>query len=159
MRLTIVRHARAGSKQEWTEPDNLRPLDARGTQQALDLAPLLSSRRITRLISSPTVRCVQTLQPLAASVDLPIEQWSGLARDADVAGLVAHFGHPSFDDAVLCTHGEVMRPLLRILDLERLDHSHRRINRRRLLTKGSAWRLRISDKGRVVDLQHIIPGG
>jgi hypothetical protein len=52
-----------------------------------------------------------------------------------------------------------MRPLLRRLDLERLGRGHRRIDRRRLLTKGSAWRLRISDKGRVVDLQHIIPGG
>jgi len=48
---------------------------------------------------------------------------------------------------------------LRILNLERLGRGRRRIHRRRLLTKGSAWRLRISDKDRVVDLQHIILGG
>ena len=159
MRLTIVRHARAGNKRTWAAPDHLRPLDATGVQQALDLAPLLASHKVSRLISSPTARCVQTLQPLADRTGLPIERWSGLAPDADASDLLAGFGHPAFGDAVLCTHGEVMRPLLRILDLERLGRGHRRIDRRRLLTKGSAWRLRISDKGRVIDLEHIIPGG
>ena len=97
------------------------------------------------------------MRPLADAVGLPVELWSGLGPDAHVSNLLGCFGQPSFDDAVLCTHGELMRPLLRSLDLAKLHRRDRPIDRRRLLTKGSAWRLRISPKGRVVELEHIIP--
>lgn len=158
MRLTIVRHARAGNKRTWTEPDLIRPLEPVGEVRAVALASILAERPVARLVSSPATRCVQTLQPLADLVDLPIEIWDGLGPEAHVSSLTACFGDPSFGDAVLCTHGEVMRPLLRKLDLRRVTRRGDRLDRRRLLTKGSAWRLRISH-GRIVELDHLVPGG
>ena len=50
-----------------------------------------------------------------------------------------------------------MRPLLRSIDLDHLDRSDLPSDRRRLLTKGSAWRLRVSPRGKVVELLHVVP--
>ena len=88
-------------------------LDVTGERDAENLVAALTQRPIERLVSSPTTRCIQTLGPLAEAIDLPIELWDGLGPDADFSNLVDCFTNPSFSKAVLCTHGEVMSPLLR----------------------------------------------
>jgi phosphohistidine phosphatase SixA len=109
----IVRHARAGNKRRWSGPDGLRPLDDVGELQAISLVDTLGALAVRRLITSPAVRCVQTLQPFAVRSELPIEISSALGPDADGKALLRRLTHPSLDGAVLCTHGEVMRPMLR----------------------------------------------
>ncbi|MEV4492794.1 NUDIX hydrolase [Micromonospora coxensis] len=69
----LVRHAHAGRRATWSGPDDGRPLDAEGEAQAEALAPLLALVRPTRLLSASARRCVQTLAPTAALLDLPIE--------------------------------------------------------------------------------------
>jgi 8-oxo-(d)GTP phosphatase len=69
----VVRHATAGKRGTWSGPDGARPLDAQGREQAAALAPLLALLRPVRLASATPVRCVQTLEPLAELLDLPIE--------------------------------------------------------------------------------------
>lgn len=71
--LTLVRHAQAGKRATWSGPDSARPLDPTGLDQARALAPLLALTRPGRLLSASPRRCVQTLDPLAGLLDLPIE--------------------------------------------------------------------------------------
>jgi 8-oxo-(d)GTP phosphatase len=71
--LALVRHAQAGKRATWPGPDSARELDAIGTTQARALAPLLALGRPELLLSASARRCVQTIDPLAELLDLPIE--------------------------------------------------------------------------------------
>ncbi|MFG2060164.1 NUDIX hydrolase [Micromonospora sp. NPDC048871] len=71
--MLLVRHGHAGRRLDWSGPDTGRPLDPRGWSQAHALAPLIALVRPTRLLSASPRRCVQTLDPAAAQLDLPIE--------------------------------------------------------------------------------------
>ncbi|MFF4892179.1 NUDIX domain-containing protein [Micromonospora chersina] len=71
--LLLLRHAHAGKRGTWTGPDTGRPLDAEGWAQAQALAALVALVRPTRLVSAAARRCVQTLDPAAGLLDLPIE--------------------------------------------------------------------------------------
>ena len=157
MRLTLVRHATAGHKRLWTGPDDVRPLDERGRRQALGLAPLLAAHAVERIVSSPALRCVQTVQPLADLVGRTIEPWSELGTDGTASTIVTScLTNPTFDDAVVCTHGELMQPLLRLEGIHRAAR-RQRLTRATLLTKGSAWRLHLDGDGHVTKLIHIQP--
>jgi 8-oxo-dGTP diphosphatase len=63
-KLYVVRHADAGHRGDRSQPDEARALTERGWRQALSLRDELADTGITRLVSSPFVRCVQTLVPL-----------------------------------------------------------------------------------------------
>ena len=66
MTLLLIRHASAGDRNDWVGDDLLRPLDGRGRSQASRLPELLGDYEIARVLSSPALRCVQTVEPLAA---------------------------------------------------------------------------------------------
>ena len=89
--MLIVRHASAGERDEWEGDDRLRPLDARGFAQAARLVELLDGYEIARVLSSPAVRCVQTVEPLARARGLEIDVREELAEESqsrDGAALV-----------------------------------------------------------------------
>ena len=69
-----VRHAKAGSRSDWTGDDRKRPLSKKGMKQAEDLVALLDPFPITAIFSSPYLRCVQTVEPLARKRKLEIRQ-------------------------------------------------------------------------------------
>ncbi|RLP92313.1 MULTISPECIES: NUDIX hydrolase [unclassified Micromonospora] len=71
--VALLRHGHAGKRATWTGPDTGRPLDAEGWAQAYALAALVALVRPARLVSASPRRCVQTLDPAAALLDLPIE--------------------------------------------------------------------------------------
>ena len=71
--ILLVRHASAGDRDEWEGDDRLRPLDERGRRQANQLVELLEQYEITRLLSSPFLRCIQTVEPLAQARGFDIE--------------------------------------------------------------------------------------
>jgi 8-oxo-dGTP diphosphatase len=157
MHLTIVRHARALEKSSWGEDDLLRPLDPDGERHAEALARLLTEHAVRRIVSSPAVRCVQSMQPLAVMTGLEIEEWDALGPDGVGAKIVSEcFANALYDDAVLCTHGEVMAPLARLADVRAVAR-RRDLRDDRLLTKGTAWRLRIASDGRITRLDHLVP--
>ncbi|MDP1818327.1 MAG: phosphoglycerate mutase family protein [Acidimicrobiales bacterium] len=141
MTLWIVRHACAGHRSAWEGPDEERPLDVAGVQQARALATLLAAHDLDRLVSSPHKRCVDTLAPLAEATELPLAV-DGALRPGDAAvGVLGDLLHdPGSDGSVVCTHGEVMAALLpalragsiRVVD-DRSDDA--------LLLKGAAWRI------------------
>jgi 8-oxo-dGTP diphosphatase len=67
--LILVRHASAGSKDEWRAAgrgdDLKRPLDAAGRQQQEELGLLLRCYGTARVLSSAAERCTQTVQAYA----------------------------------------------------------------------------------------------
>jgi phosphohistidine phosphatase SixA len=98
----LLRHASAGDREAWVGDDRLRPLDGKGLEQARKLREQLLARGVTQAISSPYVRCVQTVEPLG----IEIVEDERLAEGADleeVLGLLRGLG-----DAVACTHGDVV---------------------------------------------------
>jgi hypothetical protein len=62
----LVRHAHVGDKRAWAGPDVLWPLPEPGRREAHGLLTQLRDYLVTRVLSSPAVRCLQTVQPLAA---------------------------------------------------------------------------------------------
>jgi 8-oxo-dGTP diphosphatase len=141
----LVRHACAGEKDlSDSSNDDMRPLDPTGQQQARALAVVLSEQRPRRLFSSPTRRCVDTLTPLAAALHKGIEPTELLARGH--AEAVAHVLR--FETSARCvfyTHGEVMQPVLELLQRNGLDIAGGYANER-LLLKGVAWMLRFGKR-------------
>ena len=134
----IVRHGSAGSKEDWWGDDAARPLDEAGRLRSKELASLLADAGVTHLVSSPTARCIETLVPLSVALGLPVETSDALrheATPADVFELIARSG----DGAALCTHGEVMEPLLGAIGREGFTIVDRSADQ--LLAKGAVWRL------------------
>jgi 8-oxo-(d)GTP phosphatase len=85
--LILVRHASAGHKADWPGDDGSRPLDAQGAGDAQLLARLVACFALTaRVISSPTVRCTETLRPFATGFGGAVEADARLAPHARSAG-------------------------------------------------------------------------
>jgi phosphohistidine phosphatase SixA len=104
----LVRHASAGDRRDRAGDDRLRPLDARGRRQSAALVELLRPLEPRRIVSSPYVRCVETVEPLAAALGLPVEQDDRLAEGAGRAALELL----REDGVVGCTHGDVVEEVL-----------------------------------------------
>jgi len=86
--LILLRHASAGHKDAWPGADSLRPLDTEGAMDALALADLLACfAPRARVISSPALRCTESVAPYAARFGGPVEAMAVLA----VPGRAADF--------------------------------------------------------------------
>ncbi len=109
MSVLLLRHARAGERAAWTGDDRLRPLDERGLRQALALREL-AQRAIGRIVSSPYRRCVETVEPLAEALGIPIELDDRLAEGASTQLALALLGE--LDGGLACTHGDVIEAVL-----------------------------------------------
>ena len=110
--LLVVRHADAGDKGSWDGPDVGRPLSPEGRRQADGLVVRLEDYPVDRILCSPTVRCRQTVQPMASDRLLGIEAVAALGVDAGPAEVLALFWDRRLRNAVLCTHGETIGRLL-----------------------------------------------
>lgn len=82
-RLLLIRHAHAGDRTKWRGPDDQRPLSEKGWRQARGLVSLLSEDGLTRIRSSPSLRCVQTVLPLAEARGLQVEEDPRLHEGTD----------------------------------------------------------------------------
>jgi 8-oxo-dGTP diphosphatase len=111
----LVRHAHAGNKHHWRGSDHDRPLSLPGQQEAHGLLTRLRDSPITRILTSPAVRCQQTVAPLGQRRGVPIELADALAVDAHADGLFELMADPTLRTAVLCTHGELIGQLMRHL--------------------------------------------
>lgn len=138
----LVRHAKAGSRSEWRKGDHFRPLSDEGKRQAEGLVSMLDGSPLERLISSPHVRCVQTLQPLAAARGLTVEESEDLAEGAGPARALAFLAEVSGKPAALCSHGDVIGEVLLHLSAEGLE-----LPSPPPLRKGSTWVLETEGDG------------
>ncbi len=131
----LVRHAKAGSRSAWQDPDDLRPLSKAGRRQAEALAELLADRGVTRIVSSPYVRCRQTVEPLGQRLRLPVDLADELAEGAPLPEARRLVEKYTDQPTLLCTHGDVIGELLHSLPPGVVDRDAR-------LEKGSTWVLR-----------------
>ena len=106
-KLYLVRHAKAGERRLWDGDDLDRPLSPKGWKQAEMLSSRLASLDVSGLYSSPYVRCVQTLQPLADRLDLEVEVDSRLSEDEHFEPVLELLAEVP-DGAVMCSHGDVI---------------------------------------------------
>ena len=87
MALYIVRHGKAGKRSQWDGPDMTRPLDDLGRIQAKEISLTIAAIAPTWLVSSPFLRCMQTLQDLSELTGLPVLVDERLAEDSDIVEL------------------------------------------------------------------------
>jgi 8-oxo-dGTP diphosphatase len=150
-RIYLLRHAKAGRRDIWEGPDALRPLTKAGRRQAEALVPVLEGS-MARIISSPYLRCVQTVEPLAEARGLRIETNEALAEGAPVEGaLELGLAAAKSGPAVLCTHGDVMA-----FALEELLAAGAALAGPLELKKGSTWILDVQ-AGRYVRGRYVPP--
>ncbi len=107
MTVYFVRHAKAGSRANWDGDDIDRPLSANGWHQARMVGAKLAKRSPSALYASPYLRCVQSLEPLAELCDLEIIADDRLAEGGSFEQVLILLAEAP-DDAVLCSHGDVI---------------------------------------------------
>jgi phosphohistidine phosphatase SixA len=146
----LLRHAHAGDKRAWAGPDSARPLSSAGRREAHGLLTQLRDHPISQILSSPTVRCLQTVAPLAQRRGLRVESTDVLGVDADPTDLVALLLDPVAAEAVLCSHGELIGVALNRLVGEKAEGASLS------WPKGSTWVLELAE-GRVEDARYLPP--
>ena len=118
--LIIVRHAKAKPRSSWTRAEGDRPLVASGIRQAKAVSRLLVAWRPGRVLTSPWIRCVQTVRPYVKAekprfktVDAVTEH-NARRKPGKARGAVEAL----FDKAkpvVLCTHRPVLPLVFEVL--------------------------------------------
>jgi len=126
--LVILRHARSRSRSAWPNPDPLRPLNPRGRERAKALIPLLATYGITRVVTSPSVRCLDTVLPYAVAAGKRARLKPGLSEE----GFVEQPDRAPYhltrllergNAAVVCSHGPVLPVLLeRLAEIADTNH-------------------------------------
>jgi phosphohistidine phosphatase SixA/8-oxo-dGTP pyrophosphatase MutT (NUDIX family) len=148
--LYVIRHAKAGIRAAWSGPDEERPLTRRGRKQARRLVERFQGLDIQRILSSPFVRCMQTVEPLAEARGLPVEVATELREGASVDELLR--GLATFGDrpTVVCGHGTEIRSMI-----DRLEAGGATIEGARGIAKGSVWVL--DREGERIVAAHYLP--
>lgn len=157
MRLIVVRHGIATAKRRWDGPDADRPLTTQGGRQAKAVAARLARCNPAEIFSSPSLRCRQTLEPLAARTKRPVRNHKALGVDAGPRALelihqLLSTRAPS-STIVVCTHREVLVDTLPDLAAE----FGGTLNHRPPGAKGSYWTLRFRGD-RLVNIKYSRPG-
>lgn len=112
-----LRHGKAVSPASWDGPDATRPLLHRGTQQAASVAPAIAAWKPQKLVSSPAVRCVSTITPVATAMGLEVKLVAGISQDAyeDGTATVKKTVSKRLEKqqtVVLCSHGPVLPDII-----------------------------------------------
>lgn len=144
-----VRHAHAGDPAAWTLADALRPLSERGCGQAERLVGHLGVSPAA-IYSSPSVRCVATVVPLALAHQLQIETLAELAEGSTAAAMLERVGAVGRSPVVVCTHGDVLAGLLGLLLSAGIHLPSTRAE------KGSTWTVEITH-GRLSSATYLPP--
>ncbi len=136
VRLYVVRHAHAGHRVQWDGSDLTRPLTRKGWRQSEAIADMLEAVGVDRLVSSPYTRCVQTFEPLAARLDVPVEADERLTEGAsgEAALELADDLRKQHATAAICSHGDIIPEMLRVLKA-----TTTRFKEPLVWPKGSTW--------------------
>ena len=115
-RLYVVRHGNAGVRSKWKGPDKKRPLTKKGEQQALITADIMARHPVSEVRSSPAIRCVQTVEPLAANLNLDVAVNKKLKETMSVDEIHNYLSQFKTGAVVLSTHKDWIGPLIGDLD-------------------------------------------
>ena len=152
--LLIVRHGTAGRKARYKGDDRKRPLDRNGRAQAKSLVPQLLAFGASSVFAADRTRCVQTVEPLASILEVPVTVEKTLTEEAYAKNpkaahrrmleIAALGGTPA-----ICSQGKVIPYLIDWWcerDGVKPDRSRNR--------KGSTWVLSLSE-GKLVAADHM----
>jgi 8-oxo-dGTP diphosphatase len=115
----LVRHAKAGHRDPTVPDDTQRPLTPNGWNQAKALIePLVEAGATDHLLSSPYVRCMQTLEPLAIRLDTNVIADDRLAEEQPLAPLLDLLVEVP-EGSVLCSHGDMIPDVIAALQRRR----------------------------------------
>ena len=150
----IVRHGTAGRKARYHGDDRKRPLDRKGRAQAKSLVPQLMAFGSDVVYAADRTRCVQTVEPLALALDVPITVEPALTEEAyaenpeaahkRIVEIAALGGTPA-----ICSQGKVIPYLIEWWchrDGVKPDKSRNR--------KGSTWVLTLA-QDRLIAADHM----
>lgn len=136
MTVHLIRHAHAGRRSEWTGDDRQRPLSERGIRQSSAIADAVGDLVVGRILSSPYLRCIQTVEPLSTRQDLTIEVDEVFAEGSPLDAAYTTLLALDAVDGAVCSHGDLIPVLLRRLVADGMDTDGPIIDQ-----KGSLWRI------------------
>ncbi len=138
----LMRHAHAHNRSSWEGQDTERPLSIKGLKQAQASVEYFLKQGIDEIRTSPALRCIQSVQPLAQALKLKIIE--------DPSALEAHpIELPLTDKTkkmVICAHGDNIPALLNSLGIY-CDRCK----------KASIWRVVLDEKAKVQEKEYIEP--
>lgn len=144
----VVRHAHAGDPAAWSANGDLRPLSERGCGQADRLVAEIQGPAL--VVSSPSLRCLATVLPLAHAHRLPLSTLWELYEGGTGAAMLASLVRLGASPLVACSHGDVILDLLATLDRHGVTLPSASA------AKGSTWTLEVRD-GRVSSARYAPP--
>lgn len=147
----LIRHAKAGDREAWTEDDRLRPLSKSGLRQAEGLVRTLADRSIGHIASSPALRCLDTVRPLAKQRGKQIDVREELFEGAPLDGLLAIADVARSVGTVVCAHGDLIPEAI-----EHYEVRGARVGADRGWKKGSVWVLE-REAGLIVRATYVPP--
>ncbi|WP_043440530.1 NUDIX hydrolase [Arthrobacter sp. L77] len=127
--LIVVRHAKAKPRSSWSRAEGERPLAATGRRQATAVSRLLQAWTPERVVSSPWVRCVQTISPYVKQRSAKLKLLDALtehdakrkpARTKAVIERLLDKRRP----VAICTHRPVLPLVLSVLRGHMPGHLH-----------------------------------
>jgi 8-oxo-dGTP diphosphatase len=113
----VLRHTKAIERSLWTGPDAQRPLNDRGSQDALALVAPFAALGLTRVVTSDAVRCVETVRPYLGVAGARLELQPVLSEEGHpakphgpekLARTLLADGAPT----VVCSHRPVLPELI-----------------------------------------------
>lgn len=124
--LVVIRHGQARSRKAWRRDDRLRPLLVKGAAQARAAVPVLEAFGVSRIVTSSSVRCVETVRPYAEHSGWDLVCTDGLCEEDathetvhEVVDDLLHSG----EDAVLCTHRPVLPAVYDSIGISQEPHA------------------------------------
>lgn len=142
--LYVVRHAKAGERRLWSDDDMQRPLSKKGWKQSELVAKRIAKLGPTKLVSSPYVRCVQTLEPLGTLTDTKVKVDQRLCEDEPFEPVLELLRElPA--GSVLSTHGDIIPATMQALTRRGM-----KMNTPPDWRKAAVWVLKRNKKGEIV---------
>jgi len=136
--LHLLRHATAGDRDAWNGEDRSRPLTKKGVRQAGAFAEHFAGMGIERVITSPYLRCVQSVEPLADLIGAEIEVSEALSEGPNIDAAYELADSLVGQNSVLCTHGDVIPAVI-----NRMMWAGLSIESRFYCSKGSIWQIEV----------------
>ena len=152
MTIYLVRHGRAGERSAWRDDDTYRPLSARGHIQARRLTDVLVDAVFDRVLSSPYVRCMESVVPLASTRGRAIEPADALAEGGGLEEVLSLIRKHAAHGAVMCTHGDIIPMVLSYYADRGVD-----VGKRPQWPKGCTWVLETDATGEVREARYLAP--